>query len=340
MRNDPRLLEILCCTACRGELRLESDGASALDGHVIAGRLTCTSCGSVYPIMEGVPRFVPAAVSAETRRTVEAFGYQWHRADSVIQNTHFTSAEVFLDFIRPVTADYFSGKVVLDAGCGSGRFAAWAGRYGAALVIGVDLSESVTLAFEHTRDMPNSLIIQADLFCLPLRPRFDYVFSVGVLHHTANPRKAFDALVAVLRPGGGLSAWVYGKEHNWWIIHFLNPFRTHITSRLPRKVLLVISHLFAVPVFVLSRLAGGLAKREGLKQFRRTLFYSEYLTFLSAFGFHEHALIVFDHLVPAIAEYIPFEEFERWFGENRLEHAVITSRAGNSWRGFGVRACA
>lgn len=338
MRNDPRLLEILCCFACQGKLRLESDGASTADGHIMAGRLTCTSCGSIYPILEGVPRFVPTTISADTRRTVEAFGYEWHRADPVIQNTRFTSAEVFLDFVRPVTPEYFSGKVILDAGCGSGRFTAWASRFGAALVFGVDLSESVTVAFQHTRDMPNVLIIQADLFCLPLLPVFDYVFSVGVLHHTANPRKAFDAIVALVRPGGGVSAWVYGWENNWWIIHLLNPIRTRITSRLPRPILVAVAYALAVPLFLLARLSRRLAGRTGsANRLYRLLFYADYLTFLGGFGFREQAYIVFDHLIPAIAEYIPREEFERWFLESRLTDIVITSRAGNSWRGFGVR---
>ncbi len=40
---DPRLLEIICCPACRGDLM-----ARALD-------LKCQACGLVYPIEDGIP---------------------------------------------------------------------------------------------------------------------------------------------------------------------------------------------------------------------------------------------------------------------------------------------
>ena len=67
------------------------------------------------------------------------------------------------------------------------------------------------------------------------------------------------------------------------------------------------------------------------------LFYFDYLNFLSNFGFREQALVVFDHLSPTIAEYISRSEFEQWFEDNNLSDVIITSRTGNSWRGFGIR---
>jgi SAM-dependent methyltransferase len=184
------------------------------------------------------------------------------------------------------------------------------------------------------------LIVQADLFMLPFKSQsFDYAFSVGVLHHTANPRGAFDAVVRRVKPSGGMSAWVYGRENNGWIIYGLNPIRNYLTSRLPRKVLLGLSYLITAPMFLilkgLYRPVGNTKRLSGLRKF---LFYFDYLYFLGQFGFHEQAYIVFDHLVPVIAEYIPQDEFTRWFNENGLQEVVITSRAGNSWRGFGVQA--
>lgn len=70
---------------------------------------------------------------------------------------------------------------------------------------------------------------------------------------------------------------------------------------------------------------------------RKYLFYFDYLYFLSNFGFHEEAYIVFEYLVSAITEYIPREKFAQRFERNQLENVVITSKAGNSWRGFRIR---
>lgn len=338
MRNDPRLLDLLCCVRCRGALSVCRAETVEADGQIMTGELACAGCTARYPITHGVPRFIPVAQQVAVSMTVDGFGFQWRRADGVIQDTRFTAAETFLDFIWPVQPQDFRAKIVLDAGCGSGRFTRWAHEFGASVAIGVDLSQSVEVAFRNTRALPDVLIIQADLFQLPLRPAFDYVFSVGVLHHAADPRKAFDAIVALLRPGGAVSAWVYARENNGWIIHVLNPLRRHLTSRLPRRALLVLAYLLAIPLYAFSKgVYGPVGNHDRLAPLRRILFYFDYLHFLSRFGFHTQAYIIFDHLMPTLAAYIPREEFSAWFAENGLQGVTITSRTGNSWRGFGVR---
>lgn len=340
MRNDPALLNLLCCPACAGDLNLHSSTDLAPDGHIMSGELKCAGCDKVYPIVRGVPRFVPGALSEQVAATVEGFGYEWTISEAYLHNTRFSSAETFLQFIEPVQRDYFKDRLVLDAGCGAGRFTLLAQQFGAKGVVGVDLSDSVEIAFRSTRALPNVLIVQADLFALPLKTQsFDYAFSVGVLHHTANPRRAFDAVVKRVKPSGGMSAWVYGRENNGWIIYGLNPIRNHLTSRLPRRVLLALSYLITAPMFViLKSIYRPVGNSKRLSRLKKFLFYFDYLYFLGQFGFHEQAYIVFDHLVPAIAEYVPHDEFARWFRENGLQNVVITSRAGNSWRGFGVQA--
>ena len=44
MSVDPRLLEILVCTACHGKLRPVNDEG-----------LACVDCGRIYPIRDGIP---------------------------------------------------------------------------------------------------------------------------------------------------------------------------------------------------------------------------------------------------------------------------------------------
>ena len=337
MKADPQFLDLLCCPGCSAGLRLNA-GDVAPDGHVLSGRLTCTGCGAEYQIQQGVPRFVPAALRDDVTGTVEAFGYQWQQAEPVLKNARFSAPDTFLDFIAPVTAEAFQGKVVLDAGCGSGRFTRTSASFGARLVVGVDLSSAVDQAFEGTRHLPNVLIVQGDILRLPLRPAFDYAFSIGVLHHTENPRQAFLQVASKLSPAGEISAWVYGRENNGWIVHVLDPIR-QVTSRLPRPLLLAAAHAVALPLTVAVRCVyGPAARRPALAWLRRRLFYFDYLAFLAQFGYREHAYIVFDHAVPRIAHYIRREEFEDWFAAAGLRHVAITSRAGNSWRGFGAAA--
>lgn len=332
------LLNLLYCPACHGDLQIHDKTDIATDGHVMTGHLQCNNCHALYPIVTGVPRFVPASTTTEVSATVEGFGYEWKHANPLIQNTQFVAAETFLDFIYPIQADYFKGKIILDAGCGTGRFIMCANEFGANAVIGVDLSESVEVAFQNTRHLSNVLIVQADLFSMPLRPIFDYAYSVGVLHHTSNPRRAFAAVANVVKSGGGISAWVYGRENNGWIVNFVNPIRKHLTSRLPRSVLLILAYLMTVPLFLLLKgIYRPVGKYSSLNWLRKYLFYFDYFYFLGGFGFHEQAYIVFDHLVPALAEYIAYEDFKQWFADNQMVNVTITHRHRMSWRGFGER---
>lgn len=329
---------LLCCPDCGGELSLSEVSETAPDGHIIRGVIKCQQCEALYPITHGVPRFAAFTSEEEVERTVKGFGYQWQNANAIAENEKLSSPDLFTDFIAPIKPDYFEDKVVLDAGCGQARFAKLAQQFGAKWVVGVDLSESVTAAFDNIRSLPNVLIIQADLFNLPLGRQFDYVYSVGVLHHTSDPRRAFASITRVVKQGGGVSAWVYGRENNGWIIHVLNPIRNHITSRLPRPVLRFMSYILAVPLFLLIRwIYLPVNRHQRLTSLRKFLFYYDYLIWLGQHcGFREQALVIFDHLVPAIAHYIPRDEFAEWFSQNHLSQVEITSRANNSWRGFGI----
>jgi hypothetical protein len=159
---------------------------------------------------------------------------------------------------------------------------------------------------------------------------------VAVLHHTADPRGAFLHMATKVVPGGNVSAWVYGRENNGWIIHGLNPVR-RVTSRIPRALLLALSYLIAIPINMLTRFVYmPVRRRPALTPLRRFLFYFDYMIFLGRFGYREQAFIVFDHAVPVIAEYIRREEFAEWFDAARLEDVLITMRGGNSWRGFAA----
>ena len=231
-----KLLSYLVCPSC--ETSFDLSVTKTEDGEIIEGELRCTSCSSTFPITSGIPRFANLDhVESDKRATAAGFGWQWQ---------HFTQederyAEQFLGWIAPVTPEFFHDKVVLEGGCGKGRHTQLAARWGARDVIGIDLSVAVETAFAATRALPNAHIIQADIYHLPLARTFDYAFSVGVLHHLPDPRGGFLALASKVKPGGHISAWIYGAENNEWITRFVNPVREKITSRIDQRALLQVS---------------------------------------------------------------------------------------------------
>src|SRR5947199_61256 len=70
-------------------------------------------------------------------------------------------------------------KLVLDVGCGMGRFADVATRWGAHVVC-VDLSLAAEVAARNLADR-SATFFQADVFNLPFASEsFDYIYSIGV----------------------------------------------------------------------------------------------------------------------------------------------------------------
>ena len=316
------LLEFLACPLCAADLTLAIGTREGDD--VMDGVLRCTRCGAETPVRAGVPRFTELQRTGDAA-TADAFGWEWKKY-SFLDNRY---RQQFLDWIRPVTPDFFRGKAVLEGGCGKGRHSALAAEFGARAVVSLDLSEAVDPAFRNTRHLPNAHIVQADLNHPPVKRVFDYAFSVGVLHHLPDPERGFHALVSRLRPGGRISAWVYGREGNGWVVHLVTPVRERVTSRLPHALLEPVAAALTVPLWLSTRLLYRPAHRRGLR-----LPYGEYLSYIAEFPFREQRSIVFDHLVAPIAYYLRRDEFAGWFERAGLDEVRIEPHNANSWRGF------
>ncbi len=321
----PSLLPYLACPDCGADLTLER---RELDGEeVIEGTLRCGGCRRLFEIRHGVPRFAPTVEEEEKARTAEAFGWEWNRFSELAARYR----RQFLDWIRPVDPAFFRGKSVLEGGCGKGRHTALAAQFGARAVIGLDLSDAVEPAWQNTRQYPNAHIVQGDILRPPVKRAFDYAFSVGVLHHLPDPEEGFRALVSRICPGGHISAWVYGREGNGWIVHLVNPLREKVTSRLPFRVLDALAAVVTVPVWGATKLVYG---PTGGHLGRHVLPYGPYLAYIADFPYGEQRHIVFDHLVAPVAFYIRRDEFAGWFDRAGLEEVIIEQHNANSWRGF------
>ncbi|RUL83088.1 class I SAM-dependent methyltransferase [Tautonia sociabilis] len=135
------------------------------------------------------------------------------------------------------------GALVLDGGCGMGRYVRVSAEAGAR-VVGMDLSESVRAARELNADLPVVGFVRGDLLRLPLREGvFDHIYSIGVLDHTPDPRRAFLGLARLLKPGGRIAVWVYRKERP--VLEAIMDAQRAISTRLPVPVLEAMSRATA-----------------------------------------------------------------------------------------------
>ena len=206
--------ELLLCPGCRTRGLVEGEG----------GQLHCPGCSARFAVTGGVPRLA-------AQPYVASFGRQWNRYD--VERPAEDDA-VFRVKTGMDPAE-LAGRLVLDAGCGGGRYARLLGARGAR-VVGVDLSDAVDKAAAACAGLPNVRIVQADLLDLPLPDRtFDAAFSIGVLHHSPDPRRAFAQVADKVKPGGRLAVWLYRR--NTWPQELLNTTLRALTTRLPPRLL-------------------------------------------------------------------------------------------------------
>jgi SAM-dependent methyltransferase len=330
----PSLIEQLACPECEGELRLEADAGA--DGDVETGALTCVECGMRYEVRSGIPRLLPREVEPLQRRTADAFGWQWKH----FVEMHELYEEQFLDWISPLGPDDFRDRLVLDAGCGMGRHAHYAARYGSRAVVAMDLSDAVETALTVLRDAPNAHVVQGDIHKPPLRRgadgggEFDLIYSIGVIHHLPVPRDGFLALARLLRPGGTIAVWVYGYENNGFVRHAVEPFRRRVTTRMRPGALRAVAWPLAAAFHAAVK---GVYRPLRAARAGAVLPLRDYLTSLSDFSFRQNYNIVFDQLVAPSAAYVREEELREWFAAAGLEDVHLSHRHGNSWRASGRR---
>jgi SAM-dependent methyltransferase len=220
MIND--ILTVLRCPNCGSRYSADAD------------RLTCSVCSRQVPITGGIPRFVDAPENETARRTQASFGYEW---------THFNdwqpSGETnFSDYFEGLDLSSLRGRLILDAGCGMGRHARQIAPH-AGRVVALDFSRAIEQAQRNTSTVGNVDCVQADLLALPLADEsFDYVYSLGVLHHLEQTERALGNLVKKVKRDGRIRIYLYWRRHglSGLLLAFATAART-LTTRLPFPIL-------------------------------------------------------------------------------------------------------
>jgi len=228
---DLKLLKILRCTACYGQLTCHAD-LTDHKNRVIDGILTCCDCHKTYPIIRSIPRFV------EMENYGSSFGYQWNlykytQVDKFSGINH--SEERFLTETQ-WTQESLKDNWVLDAGCGNGRFLEVCSRFDCD-VVGIDISSAIDAAGELFKERDNVHLIQASIYELPFAKEFfDKCYSIGVIQHTPDPAKSVETLPQFLKQKGQLALTIYERKlvTPLYAKYWIRP----LTKRLNQKVLL------------------------------------------------------------------------------------------------------
>ena len=199
-------------------------GEEVLSGALVGG-------SDRFPILGGIPRFCHAENYTRT------FGHQWTlfsttQLDSRAQWGNVSERRLFAETEWPRRME---GERILEAGCGMGRFTEALARTGAE-VFAFDSSVAVESNLKNNGSLGNINFAQADIYAPPYeKGSFDRILCVGVVQHCPSPRRAFEALVPFLKPGGEIVIDVYRLSWHCLLLgkYYLRP----LTRRLRPETL-------------------------------------------------------------------------------------------------------
>ena len=221
-------LKYLVCPETREPLEIVS-AESSPEGGIQSGFLVSKN-GKRYPIVKGIPRFVPPD------NYTASFGFQWN----LYKNTQIDSHSGFDQsrrrfFEETGWPENMRGKLILEAGSGAGRFTAHAVSTGA-MVVTFDYSNAVEANHGTNGGKDNLLVVQADIFNPPFPLGiFDGVVCLGVLQHTPDPKKAFLSLTRFPKVGGRIATDIYFKS--WALLfHAKTYMRPILRGKAPEKI--------------------------------------------------------------------------------------------------------
>lgn len=317
-----RLLEVLCCPECAGQLALRGDWPSC--GEVREGELDCDGCGRSFGVRRGIPRMLPHPEEvAEVRR---GFQFQWRfrrrgRYDAPGYSYGFSTAEGARWLLEEHAPQLTSEPGwILDVGCGAAdKAAAAADARPGDQVVGMDLVGDVLADRAVDLQRPNLHLVEADARHPPFaRDAFAFVYSIGVLHHA--PGSTFDgfaASAARVAPGGSFMVWLYPlpEEDRFWKAIYLQRDRYLLGRghRLPEPLLLGLCHLYA-PLAAAATLPPRLLLTRGRSKRYRHLFPVEPPQGLSTWQLYKTLVFIcFDNVMPVHQRRHGVDEVLDWY---------------------------
>lgn len=310
------------CSVASGTVK-PADCEECYTQEIMSGTLSCP-CGQKWPIIGGIPRFLPGALPEDIKKTQAAFSFEWKMFRPGERNWGQDMDTRRNLFVRGMGADPkdMKGKLIFDAGCGSGALSIEFSKGLGMEVFAMDLAFGIESAYQRN-DSPFVHFVQGSVLEPPLRDHvFDYLTCAGVLVHLPDARAGFKAICRTLKRGGRCFIWVYHPispayyPHTWRRMAFQNWVRKNVALRLPTRLQYYL-YLSWIPAFLVKQSIERLLGRRP-----------------NPLAWREKMQAFVDHFSPTYQHRFEPSEVISWYQQEGFSNAEVAYREPD---GFAVR---
>ncbi len=200
--------------------------------------------------------------------TIRSFSEEWKKFDRFTEQDIRIAGDEYFDIVP--RSLLHRGALVLDMGCGSGRWTRYlSGKVGS--IDAVDPSEAIFTAAAAHQDLANVRWSQAGLDPIPFNDgTFDLVICLGVLHHVPETGEALARLARKVKRGGHLLIYLYYDLENrgriyrsiFQLTELLRKVIINLPLPLRSMVSSAIAFLVYLPMRTIVRLARAMDRRK------------------------------------------------------------------------------
>jgi len=187
-------LEVLACPICSNSLTEKNN------------LLVCDVCGKSYSILGG--NIIVSNQDYFKSQSVLKFyryGTRLRERCKVKYSTSYYETPIYIDFIKKNICNKCERDVVIDVGCGDGRFTELLLNEGFNKIIAVDISiENLIRLREYYNNTYKILLINSDVLLVPLKSEIaDVIIAIEVLYYLGDRyRDGLQVISKLLKPDG------------------------------------------------------------------------------------------------------------------------------------------
>jgi len=207
------------------------------------------------------------------QKVVNEFGDEWLKFYEHDDDLVKKGGEEYFDILNDEIIN--SNTYVLDVGCGTGRWTKYlASKVG--FIEAVDPSNAIFAADKLLGKIENVRLSKASIETLPFaNETFDFVMSIGVLHHIPNTRQALIDCVKKVKRGGYFFVYLYYNLDRrgafYKALFHSSDLVRKIVSRFPGKMKHFVCDVLAIIFYMPFILPGRFVKFLGFKDLAKRM---------------------------------------------------------------------